>query len=403
MADAARTLANLRVARLAEIVAPWIGEVLRRGFVEHQRLVVALAAVGRAFAVQPADAAGFVAIAPRVERLRFGESGCPCQRKPDLRVDVIVGAATISFIARVGDQLAGREIGEILRHGLRPCQVQRRRLCRGSGCAAGNLQAFEEAAGDGVGVTTRQTARRHAPVEALNRDHIRHAEPFKSISNVCFAQDASQARNVVEALRRCVRLRDVRTVEVVDESRAGHLDLDRARIADRQPRALLEEKAGVVAGRAGQEEIGRPEAADGDLCRRILGVLGVLGRRIDRQQHRHSAFRDIRKTARHPRIEPCEYLGRAGAVATGDGARGGFPIDGADTGPRRQHLARTRRGRRHQNDSGEQGGGGIAGSHADLRRVRYGRANHAPATVVINPWRVRRRSRRPSSRRCGCR
>src|SRR6185437_15455504 len=64
---AAWALADEKIPQFAEIVAPGIGEIFRRRFVEHQRLIVDLAMIRRALAPEPPDDAAVVAIAPRHE------------------------------------------------------------------------------------------------------------------------------------------------------------------------------------------------------------------------------------------------------------------------------------------------------------------------------------------------
>src|SRR5258708_30127037 len=112
VAHSGRTLANEEPSVLTEIILPRIGVVL--GFVEHQRLVVDAAMVGRLFGMHgPGNASGVIAVAPIHERLRIRVSGSSRERKPDFGVDSIVDAAAVAAHAGPRNDLTAAVIGEV--------------------------------------------------------------------------------------------------------------------------------------------------------------------------------------------------------------------------------------------------------------------------------------------------
>src|SRR6185437_108310 len=227
MAVAAGTLADEEVAQLAEIVAPGIGEIFRRRFIEHQRLVVEFAVIGRALLALAPDDARSIAIAPRHEGLRFHVSRRIGDRKAHIGVNMIVGAAGHFSPAGVLDQLAGAVIGEIgFRFG--PAEIEfwhfdfRRR-------AAGDMQLLEKLFGDRVGLLAGQPFRRGALVVTLDRQHVRYAEAGKDVTNVRLAQYPPHVRKEGgKLLARREDLLMVGTVEVVDERRSRYFGDDRS-------------------------------------------------------------------------------------------------------------------------------------------------------------------------------
>jgi len=98
MPEAAGTLAGLKIARLAEIVLPGIGVILRGGLVEHQSLVVEPAAIGVALVVRTREAALQIAVTPVHERLRVGVGRRLFDRKAHLRVDGAIRQATGAMV-----------------------------------------------------------------------------------------------------------------------------------------------------------------------------------------------------------------------------------------------------------------------------------------------------------------
>src|SRR5271169_6767473 len=112
MAEARRTLADVKVAVFAKVIAPWIGVVFR--LVVDQGNGVDAAAIGRRLAVAvEADTTGKIAIAPIHEGLRIDVIRSLRHRVGDFRINCRVNAAASALHAGTGEKVAGRVEGEI--------------------------------------------------------------------------------------------------------------------------------------------------------------------------------------------------------------------------------------------------------------------------------------------------
>src|SRR6185312_15707658 len=114
MAFAAGTLPDREAAVLAEIIPPWILVIAAAALVEDKRPAVDVAFVRRALRPHAARrAAGEIAVAPIVERLRIGEGRRVLHRKAQLRKDGEAGVTGhVGLEPRARDQRARRIIGE---------------------------------------------------------------------------------------------------------------------------------------------------------------------------------------------------------------------------------------------------------------------------------------------------
>ena len=142
-------------------------------------------------------------------------------------------------------------------------------------------------------------------------------------------------------------------VEVIDEGGAGDFNHDRFFV----PRlcrtiARIDREGRVIAGRAGEKELGRVEIAEifVGACRLGLAVGGILAEGVDIewQQHRHRAFLDGQKSLGADGVELGESLRRRIGAAAEQARRRRLPIDRAQRDGRALQLAR---------------GGGTAGEH----------------------------------------
>src|SRR5665213_2980876 len=154
MAVAARALANQKIAQFAEIVAPRIGEVFRRRFIEYQRLVVELAVILRALLAHASDDAAPIAVAPRHEGLRLYVSWRISDRKPDVGIDMVIGAARQFSPAAVLDQIA-RTVKSEVRFGRRPGKIDFR-LLNFRRRAAGGVQQAQKSQRNRIGLLASQ-------------------------------------------------------------------------------------------------------------------------------------------------------------------------------------------------------------------------------------------------------
>src|ERR1700676_4337225 len=150
------------------------------------------------------------------------------QRKAYLRIGGEVDAAALSAIAAFGDDVTARAIAEIRRPLYRPLGQLRGNIhSRPRGQAAGDVQSFQEALGDWIGLAAGQPPRPRRRVETLDRHHIRYAEAREGITHIAFADEAAQIR---ELCRQCLdrfALAAERIVDVVEQDRAGDLYFDR--------------------------------------------------------------------------------------------------------------------------------------------------------------------------------
>src|SRR6185437_14278211 len=147
MAFAAGALSDREMAVFAEVIAPGIAIIAAAGLVEDERAAVDLALVAGVLGADAARrAAGEVAVAPTVERLRIRVGGRLLHREAQPRIDRRVGAAGhVGLEPGIGNERAGRIIAEggidSLRAWRHRGDVERRRIGR----AAGELQRLDEA------------------------------------------------------------------------------------------------------------------------------------------------------------------------------------------------------------------------------------------------------------------
>src|SRR5262249_44630195 len=118
VAEARRTFADVEIAMLAEIITPGIGVV--DGLVRDQELAVDPAAIERRLAERPErHAASLVAVAPVHEGLRVGKGRRLGERKADLGIDRVIGAARVSPHAGALHEVARAVVGKYRRQRLR--------------------------------------------------------------------------------------------------------------------------------------------------------------------------------------------------------------------------------------------------------------------------------------------
>ena len=179
----------------AEIIAPRIGIIFRRGFVEHQRLEIDAAAIRRVLAAaRMRRASGLVAIAPIHEGLRIGEGGRLVERKADIGIDRFVGDAVIALEAGIGKQSPDRIISEVGRGLFRPRRRGEGGWRRRVGIAAREIERVQEILRDAIGLRAGNPARARAAVETGNRDHIGHAVFLERIAQIIFEHEAADIR-----------------------------------------------------------------------------------------------------------------------------------------------------------------------------------------------------------------
>ncbi len=310
MAHAVGALSDLEIARFAEIVLPGVAVIFPGGFIEHERLVVPLAAVGIALGGRKRDAACQIAVAPVHEGLRVGKGGSLLDRKADLRVDREILIAALSAIAAVGNDLTRRTIGETAVVFDRPFGIVRADivawLARRAACDA---QRLDEAFGDRRGFTTGQApAARHA-VEALDGHHVRHAEAGERVTHITFADHPAKIRKL-----RCERLHRLalageRVLDVVEQQGCRHLHFDRLRIdAGRHifASAALQHEHSVVTGGtcfkhrrcAEARLIARDQQID-----RATALVGEIKRAVEREENRDWAKLDAGEDRRRHGVD----------------------------------------------------------------------------------------------------
>ena len=222
------------------------------------------------------------------------------QRKADLRIGGEVGAAALLARAGVGDDVAGRAIGEIGRACRRPFGDAGRNVhARPRRLAAGDAQRLQETFGDGIGLAAGQPPRARRRVEALDRHHIGNAEAREGVAHIAFPDETAQVGELRRQRLDRLALAAERIAEVVDQDRAGDLHFDRpgeGPLRHAVAGAGLEREHRVVAGGAGVEQVGGPEVgliARQRQARRRAVQPGLEKRRgVERQQHRHPAAPD---------------------------------------------------------------------------------------------------------------
>src|SRR6516225_9733413 len=108
MTEPSRTLADIEVAGLAEIIPPRIGVILRGRFIQNQRLAVYATAIGPNAAQRSGPGtSGRLAVSPIHEGLGIGERWRVGERETDLGIDRVVGHAAFAPKAGAGEDVAG--------------------------------------------------------------------------------------------------------------------------------------------------------------------------------------------------------------------------------------------------------------------------------------------------------
>src|SRR5581483_3888992 len=139
------TFLRIAVPRLAEIVAPGVGVVLRVALPVQELLVVLLAPVAPVLISRLLGKPDLVAVPEAVppvhEDLRLGEAGALLDGKQDIAVDRALLRASLCVDAGPRHQLPGRKILEVLGDGDR-----RRRGLRDGECRSAGLRRLGPAA-----------------------------------------------------------------------------------------------------------------------------------------------------------------------------------------------------------------------------------------------------------------
>ena len=219
--------------------------------------------------------------------------------------------------------------------------------------AAGDPQRLDEAHRDLVGVAAGDLAEARAAVEAFDRDRIGHAVAHEGVAHVVLEEEAPDAGEVGFEAAGDRPSDDARRFgELVGERRAGDVDVDRLGIADAELSHLLRARQhhGVVAARPGIEERRSLEArqvAAGGRVRGALGMVAQIGRRIERQQHRHRACRDIGESLAGRAVEVgdpfCRRGGRLERLDRAQFRADRVPVDLGMGNARAFHILRRRR------------------------------------------------------------
>ena len=170
--------------------------------------------------------------------------------------------------------------------------------------AANDAQRLEQPDRDLVGVAAGDHAIARSAVEALDRHHIGHAVAHEGVAHVVFQKQPPDAGPILEPGHRPAD-HSHRLVELVEQRRAGNLNVDRLGKADAElghvlrardehrvvatgPR--LEERrvvksAEMVAGNGSGLTVSEADRDGGALAHERVG--------IERQQNRDRACRDI--------------------------------------------------------------------------------------------------------------
>ena len=126
------------------------------------------------------------------------------------------------------------------------------------------MQRLEETLGDGVGLAAGQPPRAGSAVETLDRYHVGNAEAREGVAHITFPDEAAQVGKLLHQCLDRLTLAAEGIADVVDQDRAGDLNLDRSgKGSPRHAKASagLKRKHGVVAGRAGIEHVDGTEVS----------------------------------------------------------------------------------------------------------------------------------------------
>src|SRR5579859_358299 len=165
--------------------------------------------------------------------------------------------------------------------------------------ATRNPQGFQETFGNRIGFAAGEPPRLWRGIEALDRNHIRHAEAAEGIAHVAFADEAPQIRVLRRQRFDWLALAALRIGDVVEQERASDLHFDRLGEGPRwqaASRAGLKREYRVIAGWAGIEEI---DGAEIRLKARQRALrIGPIqprvkkGGGVERQQHWYRTLSD---------------------------------------------------------------------------------------------------------------